>query len=152
MKQASTMPMTAMSLCLPNSSMASAISLTWPTAAWSLGVACLFGALIFFVDASFLAQTRSDQNLPLHAIHKLDANRVLSVLRVAQGVLAAISTLTVNQSFELIQWARVSDIRGLSYSSFLAISPATGPWGMFVLATASFARMNLSSRLWVLLR
>ena len=133
--------------------MASAFSLTWPTAAWSLAVACIFAALIFFVDASFSAQSRSDQKLPLDGIHKLNANAVLSVLRVAQGVLAAITTLTVNQSFELIQWARVSDDRrGLSYSSFLALSPATGPWGMFVLATASWARMNLSSRLWVFLR
>ncbi|KAK8008211.1 hypothetical protein PG991_010762 [Apiospora marii] len=133
-------------------SMVSISSATWPTAALSLGAAGLFAALIVLVNSSFTAQSRSDQKRHLEGIHKLDANAMLSVLRIVQAVLATISTTAINQSFELIQWARTSHPRGISYTSFLAISPTTGPWGMFLLTMTPLARINLSSKLWVILR
>lgn len=127
-------------------------SATWTTVALSLGAAGLFAALIVLVNASFTAQSRSDEKQHLNGIHKIDANTMLTVLRIIQAILSTMSTTVINQSFELIQWARASDRRGISYTSFLAISPITGPWGMFLLVVTPLTRINLSSKLWVILR
>lgn len=132
--------------------MTSTLSSTWPTATISLGIAGILAVIILFVQASFTAQSLSDRYQPLDSIHKLDADTMLSVLQVAQAVLVTMTVTNINQAFELIQWVRSSGHHGISYTSFLGLSPTTGPWDMYLLITAPLSRLNLSTRLWVVLR
>lgn len=110
----------------------------------------LFAFIVFLVEAMFDAQRRSDQKKPLDPIHKLSPSYMLSLVRTTQAILSLLTTFTLSNTFQYLQWTMSSRRQGLSYTSLLALSPTTGPLGMLCLILSSSTKV--SSRAWAIMR
>lgn len=110
----------------------------------------LFAVIIVLVQASFAAQTRSDSNQALASIDKINMSLTLGILRLSQGILSALTTFLLDESFQFLQWTLISSKKGLSYASILGMSPTTGVLGMISLITSPLAKGT--SIFWALLR
>ncbi|KAI0872377.1 hypothetical protein GGS24DRAFT_18477 [Hypoxylon argillaceum] len=110
----------------------------------------LFAVIIVLVQASFAAQTRSDSNQALASIDKINMSLTLGILRLSQGILSALTTFLLDESFQFLQWTLISSKKGLSYASILGMSPTTGVLGMISLITSPLAKGT--SIVWALLR
>jgi hypothetical protein len=97
----------------------------------------LFAVVILFVQATFSAETNTSQKHAFDSVLKTDVSTTLAVLRASQGLLASLTSATLMESFELLQWSLSDRSDGLWYLSLLALSPTTGrfvldrryPWG-----------------------
>lgn len=121
---------------------------------WQLGICVLslglFAVIFLFVQASKHARQDSEQKRQLAGILRTNASLTLAILRTAQAVLSTITTLGLDNALEHIQWTLMNTPDGLTFSSLLALSPATGQIGMLQLFFSDGALM--STRLWTLLR
>ncbi|KAI1868845.1 hypothetical protein JX265_006824 [Neoarthrinium moseri] len=110
----------------------------------------LFSTVIVFVQSTFNAKSRSDQNAHLDSLDKLDASFMLAMLRLLQALLSTMTTMSLSISFEVIQWNLMGREMGLPFTSLLALSPTTGPLGMLRILRSFETRF--SSRFWALSR
>jgi hypothetical protein len=110
----------------------------------------LFSVVVLFVQATPSAQWRSDQKLGLSSLDRQDISTTLGVLRLAQGLLAAITASALTEAFVFLQWKLMTSPTGLSYHSLLGLSPTTGNLGTIALVVASAPK--LPSKLWALMR
>ncbi|KAH8891555.1 hypothetical protein GQ53DRAFT_648717 [Thozetella sp. PMI_491] len=109
----------------------------------------LFAVVIVFVQATYVAESRSQQKLPLDVFLKMDISKTLAIVRVAQGLLSTITGIAISNSFVFMHWIMMAG-DGLLFPKFLALSPMTAPLGTLALLKSSDA--TLSARLWALLR
>ena len=91
----------------------------------------LFAVVIWYVQATHDAQRKSRDNQVLDDFAKADASTTVAVLRGSQGLLSGASAIALITSFQLIQWHMISRPKGISYLSWLSLSPASGLWGSF---------------------
>lgn len=121
---------------------------------WQLGICILslglFALIVLFVQVSKYAQQDSEKKKQLAGILRTNASLTLAILRTAQAVLSTITALGLDNALELIQWTLMNTPGGLSFSSLLALSPATGQIGMLQLFFSQGALIG--ARLWTLLR
>jgi len=88
--------------------------------------------------------------MALGDLDKKDVSATLGVLRLAQGVLAAITASALTEAFVFLQWKLMNSPDGMSYHSLLGLSPTTGNLGTIALLIAAAPR--LPSKLWALMR
>jgi hypothetical protein len=113
-------------------------------------IICLFVTVLLFIQATYAAESRADDKLPLTKLLKLDISTTLAVLRTSQGALSTFTALAISDTFVLLQWKRIASPTGLSCLNLLALSPTTGHLGTLSLVLSSVTR--LPTRLWALLR
>jgi hypothetical protein len=97
----------------------------------------LLAVVILFVQSANVALDRSKKNLPLNTLAKIDSSTTLAVVRAAQGVLSVCMAFVLNEAFVLLLWMQMNTPKGLSYLSFLALSPSTMQWGIVRLFVSS---------------
>lgn len=107
--------------------------------------------IIVLVQISNSAVASSKDNSRLAGILWVDACTTLAVLRTAQGVLAAITSMVIGDAFECLQWMLVASRDGLPFLSLLALSSGTGPMGLARLVAAKCPVEKLT-RFWAALR
>ena len=90
----------------------------------------LFVAILLIVQLTIWAEKQSNQGLPLDDRLKVNVSITLAVLRVLQGLLAALVTISLSRALLFLQWSLICRPRGLSYLSLLSLSGSTGHWGM----------------------
>lgn len=121
---------------------------------WQLGLCILslglFAVIVLFVQVSQYAQQDAEKKRQLAGILRTDASLTLAILRTAQAVLSTLTALGLDNALEFIQWTLMNTSSGLSFSSLLALSPATGQIGMLQLFFSDGALAG--ARLWTLLR
>jgi hypothetical protein len=110
----------------------------------------IYGVIIVFVHSTFDARSHSDASSPLTDIDKLDATFMLALLRVLQALLSTFTAFSLDTSFELIQWSLMSNEKGLSFTSSVALSPTTGSLGMLEILRS--VQTKLSSKAWITMR
>jgi len=114
----------------------------------------LLGVTTVFVQAAYLAESRSSNGISLNRLLRIDASTTIAVVQASQTVLIALITVTLGEVFEFIQWtAAASKGRGLRYLTFLAMSPTTGYLGTLKLVFARhLSCVSLDTRLWGLMK
>ncbi|KUJ06535.1 uncharacterized protein LY89DRAFT_603023 [Mollisia scopiformis] len=111
----------------------------------------MFAIIILFVQATYSAEIDSNRHEAFgNKLLKTDVSTTLAVLRTAQGILSAITSMLLTDAFKFLQWIMMNPPRGLSYPSLLAISPTTGILGTLDLLRSSVVRK--SAKAWALLR
>ncbi|KAK4445350.1 hypothetical protein QBC34DRAFT_441760 [Podospora aff. communis PSN243] len=127
----------------------------WRRVGWQLVLlllsSTLFVAIVLVVQLTVWAEQQSDQGLPLDDRLKLDVSVTLAILRVLQGVLSALLTISMARALLFLQWSLICRPEGLSYLSLLSLSGSTGSWGLFRimfgfgsgLSTRAFAVMGI---------
>ena len=90
----------------------------------------LFAAIILVVQLTVWAEGQSRQGLPLDARLKADVSITLAIIRVLQGLLAALVTIAVSRALLFLQWGLICRPQGLAYRSLLSLSHSTAHWGM----------------------
>jgi len=134
----------------PNRKESSGFANLWLQLLSSVIALALFAVVVLFVQATPSAQWRSDHRVSLSDLDKKDVSTTLGVLRLAQGVLAAITASALTEAFVFLQWKLMTSPEGLSYHSLLGLSPTTGNLGTMALIIA--AAPKLPSKLWALMR
>ncbi|KAI0202467.1 hypothetical protein F4808DRAFT_449802 [Astrocystis sublimbata] len=81
---------------------------------------------------------------------KLGPSKTLAVLRVSQGILSTLTSLSLAESLVLLQWSLIGSNRGLPYLDLLALSPTNGVFGALSLLCSSVTKG--SSKKYALLR
>lgn len=110
----------------------------------------LLAVVILFVQSAYVAVYRSNKNMPLNALAKINSSTTLAVVRAAQGVLYVCMTYVLNETFVLLLWLQMNSPKGLSYLSLLALSPSTMQWGTVRLFVSSAS--SAQDRIWAWLR
>ncbi|KAK8135657.1 hypothetical protein PG984_003597 [Apiospora sp. TS-2023a] len=90
----------------------------------------LLAFVITYVQATYDAQSSSQQGLQLSRLLKTKASTILAVLRTSQGLLSVIVTLALDGCFTLLHWNAMSLPQGLPYPTLLSLSPTTRAWGV----------------------
>lgn len=111
---------------------------------------CLFATIITFVEATPSAESASNRKEKLSAFLKINVSSTLTIIRTSQGILSALMTMILNESFSLLQWMNMYASEGLAYHDFLAMSPTTGMKGVLSLIGSSSTKAP--AKLWALLR
>lgn len=111
---------------------------------------CLLAVVAIFVQATYAAEAKSDQKVPFGGLDKIDVSTTLAVLRAAQGVLSALTAIILKDCFVFLQWGMMDASSGLSYLTYLALSPTTQHLGTLGLIRSSASR--LVSKVWALSR
>ena len=110
----------------------------------------LFAVVIIFVRETYAMEHKSNLELPFGSIINTDASTTIAVVRIAQGVLATLTDITIKEAFVSLHWILINTSSGLPYLSLLALSPTTGELGLSYLLFAK--RSNIATKLRVLLR
>lgn len=110
----------------------------------------LFAIIVIFVQSSYLAKQRSERRLNLSGILRTDVSTTLAVVRTAQGLLTALTTLILRDLFIFIQWQMMNVQDGIPFLSLLALSPSTSNFGMVSLLRAP--NSGMSTKAWAFLR
>jgi hypothetical protein len=106
--------------------------------------------VVVFVQATYAAESHSGRRLSLDGLLKPDGSTTLAVVRTFQGVLAALTTLTLEEAFVSLQWNLMNRPNGLSYMKFLVLSPTTDYFGMFEILRRG--TIKLPVKFWAVLR
>jgi len=126
----------------------------WRRAGWQVILlllsSALFVVILLVVQLTVWAERQSSQGQALDDRLKVNVSITLAVLRVLQGLLAALLTVSMARALLLLQWTLISRPRGIAYLSLLSLSGSTGLWGMFRimfgfgsgLSTKAFAMMR----------
>lgn len=94
--------------------------------------------VMLFVQNTVSAEASSDSNVSLGSLSEVHPSTALEIIRALQGVLAAITSAALKQSFSYIQWILISRGNGLSHLEFLALSSTTGDMGSIKLILGDF--------------
>jgi hypothetical protein len=114
-------------------------------------VSCAILATIFFIALlTIRAEMESEQRSNLSKPLKLSVSETLTLVSVAQGLLAVSITLVLIRALHFLQWGLSARESGISYLEFLALSPMTLDWGSIQLIFGSASRM--SARMWSIVR
>jgi len=116
---------------------------------------CLATALLVGIVVVVLlteqAEHVSGEKGELPSYLTLDVSTTITIVRAMQGVLAAMATVTVSQSFSYLQWGFLRSSRGgAPYVRQLALSPTTSIAG--TLSLVFHQASGWSPRFWGLLR
>ncbi|KAH7303743.1 hypothetical protein B0I35DRAFT_156339 [Stachybotrys elegans] len=114
-----------------------------------LCILLLFALVILFVETTRAAERRSDEGLPLSPLLRINGSTTIAIVQACQVLLLALTGLSLDATFERVQYSIMQSPRGLNYICYLALSPATGYLGTlrFVFARP-LASVPLSARLW----
>jgi hypothetical protein len=110
----------------------------------------IFGLTAWYANAAFSAELANNATNALHTIFSIEVGSAIAILRILQGVLATLTTVSLNYTFEAIEWALVSDGNGINCLQLLGISPATGVMGTLGLIIDTHSRVI--DRGWAALR
>lgn len=102
----------------------------------------LFASVVVYTQITNWAAVDSANNLVLSQNFRTDPSTTLGIVRVLQGLLAAISSFALIRSFTYIYWILISRQNGLSYLSFLALAPSTLTLGKFEIILSSASRLS----------
>lgn len=111
---------------------------------------CLLATVILYVQATYEAEAKSGRGQPLSDLLKTDVSKTLTILRAAQGILSALISLALQNTFVILQWSQICPPNGIPYLNILALSPTTGALGTFGLIQSSAPR--ISAKMWALSR
>lgn len=100
----------------------------------------LLAAVISFARVTHRAIDLSLAHEPLPSTLKTDASTAIAIIRVLQGVLAAISSAALVKSFTYLYWIMIGRPDGLGVASLLALTPSTTEIGRLRLLFGSSPR------------
>jgi len=115
--------------------------LQWQTALVAVSSA-LFVVIVLFTLTATWAQTQSERQQELSWWVKADVGTTLIVVRVLQGLLTAVSSAAMTDSFTRLHWNRINNEKGLPLPDLLALSPTTSFMGTIRLVFGANAKMG----------
>jgi hypothetical protein len=89
-----------------------------------------------WAEASF---SRSER---LNSWLLIDVSTTLTAVRILQGLIATTTSIALIRSFFCVEWFLLKKPNGLSYCSYLALSPTTLDWGTFRLIASPSASIH----------
>ncbi|KAI0438358.1 hypothetical protein F4803DRAFT_569647 [Xylaria telfairii] len=137
----------------------SRLGYTWKQLLTNLIIVALLAVVVVFVRATYDAERNSARKAALDRLMKADVSTTLAVLRVSQGILSTLTSLSLVDSLVALQWSMIESRQGLGYLDLLALSPTSGITGALELICSSltkgsskayaFLRLSLISLVWV---
>ncbi|KAJ8128335.1 hypothetical protein O1611_g5298 [Lasiodiplodia mahajangana] len=137
----------------------SRLGYTWKQLLINLLILALLVVVAVFVQATYDAERNSVEKVALDRLMKADVSTTLAVLRVSQGILSTLTSLSLVDSLVALQWSMIESRQGLGYLDLLALSPTSGIAGALELICSSitkrsskayaFLRLSLISLVWV---
>ncbi len=122
----------------------------WTKVAMTALSTVLFGLIIWFVQTTGSAITRSGEHQRLDSVLRLHSSTAIAVLRALQGLLTIVSSSALLGAFDIILWSLAARDHGLGYVRLLILSSATGPVGTARILCAP--SLKLRDRAWALLK
>ena len=89
----------------------------------------LFVLTSWFARATFTAKTSARTSQVFKDVFHIDIGDTLTILAILSSVMTRVITIALDSVFESIQWSLISQSKGASILSILAVSPTTGVMG-----------------------
>ncbi|KAK5627505.1 hypothetical protein RRF57_003220 [Xylaria bambusicola] len=128
----------------------SRLGYTWKQLLINVLILALLAVVVVFVRATYDAERNSEKKLALDRLMKTNVSTTLGVLRVSQGILSTLTSLSIIESLVALQWSMIESRRGLGYLDLLALSPTSGIAGALKLICSPITKG--SSKAYALLR
>lgn len=100
-----------------------------------------FTLTVWYADAAFSAELTIHAAKAVNKLFRIEFGSAIAILRILQGLLATLTTASLYNAFEIVQWAHISDQDGAECLRVLGISPSTGVIGTLGLLVDRQARM-----------
>ncbi|TGJ81959.1 hypothetical protein E0Z10_g6802 [Xylaria hypoxylon] len=137
----------------------SRLGYTWKQLLINLLILALLVVVVIFVQATYDAERNSMRKVALGRLMKTDVSTTLAVVRVSQGILSTLTSLSLIEILVTLQWSMIESRQGLGYLDLLALSPTSSVTGALELIFSSitkgsskayaFLRLSLISIAWI---
>ncbi|RYC57014.1 hypothetical protein CHU98_g9193 [Xylaria longipes] len=118
----------------------SRLGYTWKQVLINLLILALLVVVVVFVQATYDAERNSAKKVALNRLMKADVSTTLAVLRVSQGILSTLTSLSLIESLIALQWSMIESRQGFGYLDLLALSPTSGVTGALELIFSSITK------------
>lgn len=118
----------------------SRLGYTWKQLLTNLLIVALLAVVVVFVQATYDAERNSVEKAALDRLMKADVSTTLAVLRVSQGILSTLTSLSLADSLVALQWSMIESRQGLGYLDLLALSPTSGITGALELICSTITK------------